>query len=128
MRIARTELSFSFISGSYFGTKQAQEQGLLGYTVKEWCTADAYYADGKRRTCDICRSLDGTRIEMDEDFYYEFKDKEGNKQLRRINPKLTGDTIARQPPAHPHCLCTIKYIEIEPPLQTVDNSQIIIDY
>lgn len=29
-RIARTELSFSYNQGSYFGTKQAQEQGLLG--------------------------------------------------------------------------------------------------
>lgn len=126
-RIARTELSFSYNQGSYFGTKQAQEQGLLGECVKVWCTADAYYSDGSHRTCDICRSLDGKEIAMDDDFYYEFKDKQGNTQMRRINPKLTGDTIARQPPAHPHCMCTVQYKEIAPPLQTIGNETVIFD-
>lgn len=125
-RIARTELSFAFNSGSYLGTKQAQEQNLLGTVEKVWCTADAYYADGSRRTCDICRSLDGKAIGIDDDFHYEFKDKEGNVQIRRINPKLTGAMIGRFPPAHPQCLCSVQYREIAPPLQTVDNSTIII--
>lgn len=126
-RIARTELSFAYQQGSYFGTKQAQEQGLLGECVKVWCTSDAYYSDGSHRTCDICRSLDGKEIAIDDDFYYEFKDRQGNVQMRRINTKLTGDTISRTPPAHCHCMCSIQYKEISPPIQTLDNTMLIID-
>ena len=76
---------------------------------------------------DICGSLENTPVGIDDDFYYEFKDRAGNKQQRRINPKLYGQTIGRVPPAHPHCRCTVLYEEIEPPLQTVDNSTIIIN-
>lgn len=123
-RISRTEIGFAYNQGTYFGTKQAQEQGLLGECVKVWCTADSYYSDGRRRTCDTCHSLDGKEIAMDDEFYYEYEDKEGNIQTRRINPKLTGDTIGRVPPAHPHCMCTVLIKEISPPIQTIDPSYI----
>lgn len=106
-RIARTELSFAYNQGSYYGTKQAQEQGLLGKMVKEWSCAE------DERTCEVCGGLDGMQIDLDGDF--DFK------------TKLTGTGIKRVPPAHPHCRCTVLYREIEPPLQLVETPKIIID-
>lgn len=106
-RIARTELVFAYNQGSYFGTKQAQDQGLLGKVEKVWCTAD------DERTCDTCGGLDGKRISIDDDF--DFK------------TKLTDIGIKRVPPAHPHCRCSVLYEEVEPPIQTIDNSKIIIE-
>lgn len=116
-RIARTELAHSFNYGTYAGTKQAQAQGLLGKCVKVWsCAAD-------ERVCDICGQLEGTEIDMDDDFYY--KDKNGNKT--RINPKLSDPIMGRIGTAHPGCRCSLLIKEIEPPLQTADNSTVIID-
>ena len=105
--IARTELAFAYNQGSYYGTKQAQEQGLLGTVEKVWCTAD------DERTCPTCSALDGVRIGLDDDF--DFKTKLMNVNIKRV------------PPEHPHCRCTVLYEEIEPPLQTVDNTMIIIN-
>ena len=104
-RIARTELAFAYNQGSYFGTKQAQEQGLLGKVVKEWCCAD------DERVCEVCGGLDGKQIGIDDDF--DFK------------TKLTDIGIKRVPPAHPHCRCSVLYREIEPPIQTVDDTMVI---
>lgn len=106
-RIARTELSFAYNQGAYEGTKQAQEAGLLGHTVKVWCTAD------DERTCAICGDLEGARLEMDEDFHY-FDRKSGT--IKRINPKLKHKSIGKIPPAHPHCRCTVLYEEVTPPI------------
>ena len=106
-RIARTELTFAYNQGSYYGTKQAQAQGLLGTVEKVWCTAS------DERTCDICAALEGQRIGIDDDF--DFK------------TKLIEPGIKRVPPAHPHCRCTVLYEEIEPPIQAVEYPQIIID-
>lgn len=106
-RIARTELAFAYNQGSYYGTKQAQAQGLLGKVVKVWSTAD------DERTCEICGGLDGKRIGIDDDF--DFK------------TKLIEPGIKRVPPAHCHCRCTVLYEEIEPPIHTVDTPHIIID-
>lgn len=106
-RIARTELAFAYNQGSYYGAKQAQEQGLLGKVEKVWCTAD------DERCCKICNALDGVTVGLDDDF--DFK------------TKLTLDGIKRAGVAHPHCRCTVLYREIEAPIQTADNSQIIID-
>ena len=110
-RIARTELTFAYNQGSYYGTKQAQAQGLLGRVEKVWCTADDYYADGSHRVCEICRSLDGKPIGIDDDFEF--------------NTKLIEPGIKRVPPAHPHCRCTVLYREIEPPIQAVETPNII---
>lgn len=104
-RIARTELVFAYNQGSYYGTKQAQEQGLLGRVEKVWCTAE------DERTCEICGALEGKRIAMDEDF--DFK------------TKLIEPGIKRVPPAHPHCRCTVIFDEVEPPIQAVDIPEII---
>lgn len=106
-RIARTELVFAYQNGVLQGTKQAQTQGLLGKSVKVWCTADT------ERTCPTCSALDGVTIGIDDDF--DFK------------TKLTDIGIKRQPPAHPHCMCSILIKEIEPPIMTVDTPKIIID-
>lgn len=116
-RIARTELSHAYNYGAYAGTKQAQNQGLLGKCVKIWCTAD------DERTCDICSALDGTELGMDDDFYY--KNKNGN--LTRINPKLSDPMMGRIGTAHPGCRCTVMYKEIEPPILQVDDTTTIID-
>lgn len=107
--IARTELAFAYNQGSYEGTKQAQAAGYMGQVVKVWNTAL------DERTCDACGSLEGKEIAMDDDFYYEVKDRSGNTIQRRINPKLTDQVTGRVPPAHPSCRCAVEYREIAPP-------------
>ena len=112
--IARTELAYAYNQGSYEGTKQAQKAGYMGDTVKIWCTAD------DERVCAICGDL-GTNehgIGMDEEFYYEIADRDGNKIRRRINHKLTDPGIGMVPPAHPGCRCTVLYEEISPPIRS----------
>lgn len=93
--IARTEMAFSYNQGQFLAVKQAQEQNLMGKCKKVWITADT------ERTCLYCNSLNGKEIEMDEDF--------------PIQTNLKGSLIKRCPPAHPHCMCAINYIEVEPP-------------
>lgn len=114
-RIARTELAHSYNYGAYAGSKQAQAQGLLGKCVKVWCTAD------DERVCKTCGQLDGTEIEMDDDFYY--KNQHGNQT--RINPRLSDPIMGRIGTAHPGCRCTVLYREIEPPIQAVETPNII---
>lgn len=106
--ISRTELAFSYNQGNFAGTVQAMNEGLLGHTVKKWCTAD------DERVCDVCGQLEGVEFEMDSDITYTPK-KGGSFQ--RINPRLHQKTVGKAPPAHPHCRCTLLYIEKEPPKQ-----------
>ena len=106
-RIARQELAMAYNQGSYYGTKQAQAQGLLGKVKKKVCTAD------DERVCDICGPMDGMEIDMDEDF--DFK------------TKLIEPGIKKVPPFHICCRCTVMYIEVEPPMQLVETPNIIID-
>ena len=96
--IARTELAFAYNQGSYEGTKQAQEKGYMGETVKVWCTAD------DERVCQICGALEGSQVAMDEDFDFD------TRLAGPANP-----TIRRVPPAHPSCRCAVIYKEISPP-------------
>lgn len=93
--IARTEIAFSYNQGKYLSVKQAQEQGLMGKCKKVWVTADT------ERTCPYCNSLDGKEIDMDDDF--------------NIQTNLTHSAVKKVPPAHPHCMCVIDYVEIERP-------------
>ena len=93
--IARTELAFAYNQGEDIAVRQAQEQGLMGKTIKRWATAD------DERTCEICGGLDGKEIEMDDGFDFP--------------SKLKGEVIYRTPPAHPQCRCEVMYIEVEPP-------------
>lgn len=93
--IARTELSFAYNAGGYYGIKQAQEQELIGEVKKIWCTS------ATERVCEICSALEGKALAMDEEF--DFK------------TKLTEPGIKLRPPAHPHCMCTVMYREVKPP-------------
>lgn len=96
--IARTELAFSYNQGSLQGTKQAQEAGYMGETVKIWSTA----AD--ENVCPICGDLDGKTIGIDEKF--DFK------------TKLTDPDVRLTPPAHPSCRCAIIFEEVAPPTRS----------
>lgn len=118
--IARTELAFAYNQGALQGARQAQEQGYLGKVIKVWRTANddipstspdyrSYRNQGLKprrtsrgmaigRTCETCEALDGTRIELDEDFPFP--------------TKLTMPGIREGPPAHPSCRCSIQIVEI----------------
>lgn len=99
--IAQTELEFAYNRGADQGVRQAQSQGLIGKTIKRWITS------GDDSVCSICAALDGTEIEMDDNF--DFKGRllfAGQKML---------------PPAHPRCACAVEYIEIEPPVFQPEN-------
>lgn len=93
--IAQTEMAFAYNRGADQGIRQAQEQNLLGEMRKVWCTS------GDDRVCDVCNSLEGTEIGMNESF--DFKGRvlfAGHKML---------------PPAHPRCACAVQYIEVKAP-------------
>lgn len=99
--IAQTELEFAYNRGADQGVRQAQSQGLIGKTIKRWITS------GDDSVCSICAALDGTEIEMDDNF--DFKGRllfTGQKML---------------PPAHPRCACAVEYIEIESPVFQPEN-------
>lgn len=113
MRIARTELAFAYNQGSLMGTIQAMNDGYLGHTVKKWCTAD------DERVCHICGELEGEEFEIFDDITYIA----GDGSFRRINPKLVHSSVGKAPPAHPHCRCTLLYIEKTPPIYTGSNHQ-----
>lgn len=102
--IARTELAFAYNQGSYQGIKQAQAAGYMGEVKKVWCTAD------DERTCEICGSLEGKEIAMDDEFGFKTK-------LSVVHTP----TIKMVPPAHPSCRCTTLYIETEAPQWVKDG-------
>ena len=100
--IAQTELEFAYNRGADQGVRQAQSQGLIGKTIKRWITS------GDDSVCSICAALDGTEIEMDDNF--DFKGRllfAGQKML---------------PPAHPRCACAVEYIEVESPMFVPEES------
>ncbi len=108
--IARTELAFAYNNGEFEAVKQAMEAGIMGHTIKKWCTANDNWVDtkGERgpkdkkygRVCGLCESLEGKELELDEPF--DFK-------------TSLPDSTRLTPPAHPHCRCSLIYIEKEPP-------------
>lgn len=96
LTIAQTESAFAYNRGADEGVRQAQEENLLGKCKKRWSTS------GDDAVCEICASLEGMEIGMDESF--DFKGRvlfSGHKML---------------PPAHPRCACAIEYIEESPPV------------
>lgn len=93
MTIAQTELAFAYNRGADQGVRQAQEQGLLGKTIKRWITS------GDDSVCSTCEALDGTEIEMDDNFNF-------GGRLLFVGHKML-------PPAHPRCGCAVEYIEVE---------------
>lgn len=98
MTIAQTEMAFAYNWGADETTRQAQDENLLGKTVKRWCTS------GDARVCSTCEELDGIEIEMDKDFSFKGK------------VLFPGQHML--PPAHPRCACAVEYIEVEPPVVT----------
>lgn len=90
--IAQTECAFAYNRGADEGVRQAQEQDLLGPVKKRWCTS------GDDAVCTLCNSLDGTELDMDENFNI------GGKILFKGQHLL--------PPAHPRCACAVQYIEV----------------
>lgn len=93
--IARTELAFAYNYGENQAVRQAQELGYMGKTVKEWCTADT------ERTCPHCQALDGVQVQMSEAFPYSASRGSAGKLYL--------------PPAHPHCMCGLLYVEVTKP-------------
>lgn len=96
MSIAQTESAFAYNRGADEGIRQAQEADLLGEMVKRWSTS------GDDGVCDICASLEGTEIGMNEDFGFKGK-------LLFVGQHML-------PPAHPRCACAIEYVEVEKPM------------
>lgn len=100
--IARTEMAFAYEDAEYNSVLQAQEENLMGHTVKKWCSArdGIEGVDEYGRVCPICAALDGVEKEMDEHFDF---------------PTRLPASSRLKPPAHPHCRCVLLYIEKEPP-------------
>lgn len=94
--IAQTECAFAYNRGADEGVRQAQAQDLLGPVKKRWCTS------GDDAVCTLCNSLDGTELDMDENF--------------NIRGKILFKGQHLLPPAHPRCACGIQYIETSPPV------------
>lgn len=90
--IAQTECAYAYNRGADEGVRQAQTQDLLGPVKKRWCTS------GDDAVCTLCNSLDGTELDMDENFNI------GGKILFKGQHLL--------PPAHPRCACGVQYIEV----------------
>lgn len=90
--IARTEMATAYNQGVDMGIRQAQEAGVMGHMKKVWCTS------GDRRVCPLCQSLEGTEVEMEDEFV----------------PKQKGSMFAHTmiPPAHPRCACAVMYVEV----------------
>lgn len=102
--IATTEMAFAYNKGADEGIKQAQSKGYIGKMKRVWSTAD------DELVCGVCGGLDGTAIDMEEEF--DFKGRllyGGQKQT---------------PPAHPRCRCAVLYEEVEPPTY----EQVPLDY
>lgn len=111
--IARTELSTAYNEGALQGTRQAQAAGYMGECVKVWSTAD------DERTCPACDFLESKRVGMDDDFFFETKDRYGNVIARRINASLSEPGAGQRPPAHPGCRCAVVYKEVSKPKKEV---------
>ena len=93
MTIAQTESAFAYNRGADEGIRQAQSQGLMGTVRKKWSTS------GDDGVCDICNSLDGVEIGMDDEFPFKGK------------VLFAGHHLL--PPAHPRCACAVEYIEVD---------------
>lgn len=91
--IAQTEMAFAYNKGADEGIRQARQQSLIGTTRKRWSTS------GDDGVCELCNSLDGVEIEMDEEF--------------AIKGRVLFSGHHRLPPAHPRCACAVEYIEVE---------------
>ncbi len=88
--IARTELITAYHKGNDLAVREGIRTGKLPKMKKVWSTS----RDDK--VCKACMALEGTEIEMDE----EFKAKSGKRMIGALIP-----------PLHPRCACAVKYVE-----------------
>jgi SPP1 gp7 family putative phage head morphogenesis protein len=89
IKIARTEISYSYNYGEFDAVGKARDEGYInGETVKVWITAD------DERTCPLCGAMDGEIIGYDEQF-----------------DGIDGPIDC--PPLHPNCRCTLGYEVLE---------------
>ena len=65
--IAETEMAFAYNKGADEGIKQAQKKGYVGKIRRVWSTAD------DELVCEVCGGLDGTAIDMEEEFDFKGK-------------------------------------------------------
>ena len=93
--IAETEMAFAYNKGADEGIKQAQAKGYVGKMKRVWSTAD------DELVCEVCGGLDGTSIDMEEEFDFKGRSLYGGQK--------------QTPPAHPRCRCAVEYEEVEPP-------------
>lgn len=87
--IAQTELAEAYNNGADFSVRQAQKKGYIGHVKKVWVTAR------QNNVCQDCEQVEGVSKEMDELF-----------EVGRCGMKSL-------PPAHPHCRCVVKYVEVK---------------
>lgn len=106
MTIAQTESAFAYNWGAHEEILQAQAQGLMGKTIKRWCTS------GDDQVCSTCQAFEGMELDMDKGFPFHG---------RRL---FVGQDML--PPAHPRCACAVEYIEVEPPV-VADIPQMQVD-
>ena len=88
--IARTELITAYHKGNDLAVREGIRTGKLPKMKKVWSTS----RDDK--VCKACMALEGTEIDMDE----EFKAKSGKRMINALIP-----------PLHPRCACAVKYVE-----------------
>lgn len=105
--IARTEVAFAYNQGNDTAIRQAMSQGLVPIMRKVWSTAD----DG--HVCPACEDLEGTEIDMDN----EFKVTVGKKVKRTLSVSI--------PPLHPRCKCAVMYEEtgeyVQHPIENIQE-------
>lgn len=91
--IARTEMATAYNNGKDLSIRQAQKDGYMGKMLRRWCTS------GDSNVCNLCRDLDNTTVNMNENFSITY----GKKVIRTITVNV--------PPLHPRCACGLEYIE-----------------
>lgn len=90
--IARTEVATAYHRGNDEAVRQAIAQNFMPEMKKVWSTSR------DDRVCHICRALEGVEVGMND----EFKVKAGRNYKDLLLP-----------PAHPHCACAVKYVEVK---------------
>ncbi len=101
--IADYEMARAYNSANDMYVREAQNQGLLGKMRKRWIT------EGTERVCDVCRSLNGTVVDMDDQFNFL------SKHMFHSD----------YPPIHLHCHCDVLYEEEFEPVVAGEGEQLM---
>ena len=91
--IARTEIATSYNEGNDQYVRQAIRNGQMPRMVKVWSTA----MNG--HVCAACQALEGTQVDMDDEFEVT------------VGKRVQRTLAARIPPMHPRCKCAVMYEE-----------------